>query len=431
VKELSLQNRMLTAEKAALEAEVEIYRKEAALPNFSSIALGNKSMEVDNDGASKNNNTAFLKSGNGIFCQNPDVVLSKLHGSANPLTVALSPDETVLVSGGADGSLNLVQWGAVDTANGNAIAAKYTCRVTPDFTAPVICVAVAPPNWIAVGGMDGSVALVTYRSSGPQLTARRHAASLGRFQAHRKYVKAVKWSPNGRTLATCSADGNIHLYTVERGTMMDDGGGDDNDDDDEDNSVRVQHRQSFHLPGPVECLCFASDTVLLAHARGTAVLTQFDLTDDEGAVTEINLNTNHANEALPNGGFADHVSFTVLDLQISPCGQFLALATDCHRHMVLDLHRAGAPQVRNLYGHQADGFSSPVIAWSANSQYLYGSDQHQAVVWVYDVAASKIVSQLQRAHTRPVKALFSSPRTNTLVTTSFDRETVVWLAPAE
>lgn len=422
VKILSIEKATLEKEKAALTVEVELYRKEAALPNFSNMALGTKSMEVDDTCASTTNpKNAFVKSGNGVYCSNPEYVLPNLHGSANPLTVALSPDESVLISGGADGSILLIQWGAVDPQHPLSDP-KFYYRVT-DFTAPVISVAVASQNWVAVGGMDGSVSLVTYNTQNGKLTAQKQ--QIETLQTHKKYVKNVKWSPNHELLATSCANGDINVYKVESSSMM-------TEDSALDNFVTVYHMRSLHLPGPVESLCFASDNTLLAHARGTAYLTQFDLSKDYLA-TEINLNTNHI--GLANGGFEDHVSFTVLDMQVSPCRNFLALATDANRHIILDL--ASKQQLRNLYGHQADGYSSPVVAWSANGQYLYCNDQQACCVWVYDIASSKIINKnanndcRNQPHKRPIKAIYSSARSNTLVTTSYDRETVVWLKAPE
>ena len=203
---------------------------------------------------------------------------------------------------------------------------------------------------------------------------------------------------------------------------------DDENDDDWFSRIQITYWHSLHLSGPVECIAFTSDMTLVAHARGTPVLTEFNLTDD-CAVTEINLNTNHANAI--RGGFDDHVSFCCLDLKMSPCRQFLAVATDHDRHMILDWRDPQKHQVRNLYGHAADAYSSPVLAWSGNGQYLYCNDQHTSALTVYDIAASQIVQSLLQPHTRPIKALWASQHTNTVVTTAFDRETVVWLAPAE
>ena len=217
---------------------------------------------------------------------------------------------------------------------------------------------------------------------------------------------------------------------------------DDDDEEEEENkaeelitTVHVTHWQSLHLGGPVECLAFISDTTLVAHARGTAVLSVLDLSssnndasvDARCAVTELNLNTNHRDAV--RGGFDEHVSFCCLDVQVSPCRQFVALATDHDRHIILDWRTK--QQIRNLYGHAADGFSSPVIAWSCNGQYLYCNDQHTSALTVYDISTSKIVQSVLQPHTRPIKALWSSRKTNTVVTTSFDRDTVVWFAPAE
>jgi hypothetical protein len=66
VKELSFQVKELTILSASLQAEVEMYRSEAALPNFSKMALGQSTdtaatmMEVDDAP------DAFLRSGNGV-----------------------------------------------------------------------------------------------------------------------------------------------------------------------------------------------------------------------------------------------------------------------------------------------------------------------------------------------------------------------------
>lgn len=431
VKELSAQVKILTVEKAALLAEVELYRQEAALPNFSQLALGGggaaeSKMDVDAPSAASSAAaaSAFVKSGNGVYCQNPDVVLRQLHDNSNPLTVSMSPDETVLVSGGADRSVHFVRWGAVE-GDVTATGSKHACRVV-DFAAPVICVSASGRssrrnNLVAAGGMDGSVSLLRYKiDSGGAVQAEKVSILSAVLHPHKKYVKRVEWSPNGAFLATAGADGNIHVYeiSVDMAEAM--------DDDDDDWSIGVSHLQSLHLSGPVECLAFASDTRLLAHARGTAVLTEFNLAED-CAVSETNLNTNHSHAV--SGGFEEHVSFCCLDMQVSPCRKFLALATDNHRHMVLDL--ATKRQVRNLYGHAADHFGTPVLAWSCNGQYLYCNDQHASALIVYDIAASRIVQSISRPHARPIKALWSSRRTNTLVTTSFDRDTVVWFAPAE
>ena len=146
------------------------------------------------------------------------------------------------------------------------------------------------------------------------------------------------------------------------------------------------------------------------------------------------------------------MSFAVLCLKASPDGRYLAAATDTSRHIILEVSSAataatssnnagGGKILRNLYGHSADCYSSPVIAWSANGQYLYSNTQDNSNLLVYEIASGKLIDPnstssttteqqrdmtVQQQHHRPIKDIFSSPGSDLLVTTSFDRKTVIW-----
>lgn len=67
VKELTEKVKELTLENAALLAEVEMYRKEAALPNFSKLALGQASpsnmMDTEDNAMTTDD---FVRAGNGV-----------------------------------------------------------------------------------------------------------------------------------------------------------------------------------------------------------------------------------------------------------------------------------------------------------------------------------------------------------------------------
>lgn len=67
VKELTEQVKELTVDNASLLAEVEMYRKEAALPTFSKLALG-KDDDDKMDTTDDNNTTGddFVRAGNGV-----------------------------------------------------------------------------------------------------------------------------------------------------------------------------------------------------------------------------------------------------------------------------------------------------------------------------------------------------------------------------
>lgn len=79
-------------------------------------------------------------------------------------------------------------------------------------------------------------------------------------------------------------------------------------------------------------------------------------------------------------------------------------------------------------GHMNNDFSQPKIGWSYNGQYLFGNTQDESCLCVWDIASSSIVKRLDD-HTNPIRALYSSPRSDTLVTTSFDKTTKIWMTP--
>lgn len=68
VKELTEQVKVLTVDNAALLAEVEIYRKEAALPTFSKLALGQAPPDDDNMDLTSDYMPGddFVRAGNGV-----------------------------------------------------------------------------------------------------------------------------------------------------------------------------------------------------------------------------------------------------------------------------------------------------------------------------------------------------------------------------
>jgi WD40 repeat protein len=418
VKELAGRVKVLTVENEALKAEVEMYRKEAAsrgpASGESGSSLAGSAHDADDDGGGGDDD-AFVVSGNGVYPRRKEATLSRLHGSANPLCAALSSDDTVLATGGADRSWRLTQWGAAaaaDAEEGEEV--PVTAAASISCEAPVICTAFSPvvKGVCAAGTMDGSVLLASYETTGGRLSMHAAAATTTKDHKHGKYVLAVAWSPTEPLVASASADGTVHVYRVSKEMKFDTG--------DMRPVVTSSVVQTLHLPGAVETVTFTQDNKLLCYARGSPYLHSFDL-GKEFAVERIRLNDATA-------GFGDHVSFAVMDLSVSPAHEkYVACATDTSRNMVLDL-RTGR-QVRNCYGHRNDGFSQPAVAWSLSGQYLLGNTQDESAVVVWDVASSKIVERLSDHHTSPIKDLYSSPTTNTLVTTAFDKHTHIWMAP--
>jgi WD40 repeat protein len=259
--------------------------------------------------------------------------------------------------------------------------------------------------------MDGSVILIGYGTGLDGLSASVLKPSIELKCI--KYVKGLAWSPSAPILAIASADGIVVVAQVSN--LQDSG------------HVKVEVLDKLHLSGTIESICFSGDgTNLICYTRETPYLSYFNL--EKGfEQTKINLNKGGGGGAAA-GGFEEHVSFAVMDIAVSPNGKFLALATDTSRNIVIDA--VTGKHIRNLYGHTNDGFSNPKIAWSCNGQYVLGNTQEDGSVCVWDVASASIVKRLV-GHTNPIRGLFSSRLSDTLVTTSFDKQTKIWLTPME
>ena len=409
VEELSARVKVLTVENESLKAEVEIYRAEAALPNFSNLALGKSDSAMDEDADTNNMADDFVRAGDGVYAKENEFTFRNVQDSANPLCCVLSPDDVMLAVGGANGRLALCPWGAVYGASETpeSVVAK---AVQLELGAPVISCAFAHSlrGVLAAGCMDGSVHLIHYQSlHGGKIEAK--LLSLPKAQHHRKYVRTVAWSPTSSLFASSSADGTIRIHKVDlQGGMV--------DDDIEFEAVPVT---SLHLEGAVEAMVFSKE-FLICYNRGTPHLSYFEVSENFKQ-TKINLNAGETGTA----NHSDHVSYTIMDLAIFD-DKYLAAATDASRIIVMDL-RTGK-QIRNLYGHQNDEYSQPKLAWSSNGAYIYGNSQHESVLYVWDVASSQMVQKLE-GHGQPIRTIHSSNSDNLVVTSGFDKDVKFWFAP--
>jgi WD40 repeat protein len=471
VAELKLSVQNLTLEKAALQAEVEEYRAAASatattptVPTEQLSALSLKpppgaiAAELSHDVVRQSAGSVNAKE----YCSVPEMVWTNVHDAVNPVCVTLSTDATLVIVGAANGALTVLQWGGYCKPNANDAPLvieglgqndndmkKYSATVV--LEAPVVSVATVDIQRcvvIAAGLMNGRVVLLTV-STRPSLTLSvQEEVSLP--PRHSKYVTALAWGNSSSSsssidatvwLASSSADGTIHVSTVQQSTMARD------DDDATTTRVTATHCKSLHFDEAVPCLCWCQGTIY-AYVRGTPHLTCVQVFTDVSSsqdyvVTKLHLNAHPLD---------DHVSFAVLQLQPSPNGRFLAAATDSNRHMVIDLSLQRI--VQNLYDHDADGYSSPKVAWSTNGLYLYSNTQHDARLLVYEVASGRVVATLNTSdtqpsgdktsttqttakstapppvHVRPIKDLYSATtQTNMVVSISFDRNLVAWFPP--
>lgn len=398
MKELTGRVKVLQIENESLKAEIEIYRHESPLPSFSQLALGKQINNCDSSVSTAH----FVKAGEGIYPNQPEVVLNHIHGPSNPLCCSLNADSTILATGGADGYLSLIQWGFVYTSS-----AEETVQAATRYSlgTPVICTAfsMVAKSMVAAACMDGKVYLVNSKASAEPQNDTNIVVTP---KTHSKYVKSMAWSCHESILATASANGSVHIYRINPPTAF-------------EPNISVQFVTSLHWNEPVETCLFLPNKKFICHVRGTPFLQYFNESTFE-LENQVNLN------ADSSGKHDHHVSFTIMDLQLSPNQKYLAAATDAHRNMVLDLDGV---IVRNLYGHTADGFSTPKIVWG-NDNYIMSNTQDQAAICVWDVASSQLVERLTLPHTQPIRSLCSSG-SNFVVTTSFDKRTCFWTMQGE
>jgi len=402
---------VLTVENESLKAEVELYRSDAASAGTSSSSTrAQREISATTETphlASEPDH--FVKSGDGIYANFKLALFENCHGVSNVLCCSLSNDESILATGGADNFVSLKLWndpsGGDPDASSKSIAessSKVNCG------APVIGVDFSRhgrnSKFVAAGCMDGSVHVLYFEKERSSNWLHTEEIAKGTIK-HGKYVRCLAWSSTENILATASADGSVQIHKLEWNFV-------------DATGATLKKIESLQLSGPVESLCFREDH-LCCYARGSSNLICFDLRNNF-AQSNINLNRGPGNAC-----FDDHVSFAVMD--ISPYERnYLALATDSSRNIIMDW-RSGN-QVRNLYGHKNDSYSQPKIATSKNGQYLYGNSQHESVVCVWDIATSSIVERLE-GHSNPIRDMYASNSSDTLVTTSFDKKTQFWTTP--
>lgn len=418
VKDLDARVHELNVENQSLLVEVEEYRREAKLPSFSKMALGEQAVGASGDAMETDGEVAgdaFVTSGNGVYPSDPAVSLPNLHGLSNPLCCSLHPDDAVLATGGADSHLSICQWGGALAPGEGAVAKVVNSAARIRCDGPVICVGFAKENRgtalkvVAAGCMDGSVKLVEFGQGlnfASGIGARPLISAAGGIK-HGKYVKCLAWSPSAPILATGSADGAVQLTKIIG--QPEDGG--------KTAEVQLENVRTMHLPGAIEAMCFLDNgNTLVCYARDTPYLSYFNLAD------ECKQTKHNVNEAVK--GFEDHVSFAIMHLVPSPNEKYLAAATDSHRNIIFEV--GSAKQVRNLYGHKNDGFSQPKVAWSQSSQYLFGNTQEDNSICVWDVSSSSIVKRIE-GHSGQIRDVFGSPTSDTVVTASYDKTVKVWL----
>ncbi len=244
------------------------------------------------------------------------------------------------------------------------------------------------------------------------------------WQAHTDTVAALAFSPDGRTLATGSWDGDIKLWDMERGTLLwtslqtynilcvvfaPDGstfasGGDDA-------TVRLweatsgTHRQTLSgQDGPVLALAWSPDGSLLASGSFDG---QIRLWEVRGA-----------QPGTPVQLLAGHSDW-VLALAFAPDGRTLASGSLDRTVKLWDVERGDLRQT--LAGHPDQVFA---IAWSPDGRLLASCGRDQ-MIWLWDGERGSYRTALH-GHTAFVYDLAFTPDSRSLLSGSDDGTLRMW-----
>jgi len=309
-------------------------------------------------------------------------VLSHLHGG-NIIACRFSCDGLLLATGASDTSVKIL-----------STATQTVQRTITTHGAPVLSLAFHPllSSLLISTAMDGSTA-ISDASSGEVLQT---------FKDHTKYVTRGQWSRDGEVMATCGHDKTVVVYkkTGDDGAALP--------------SFELSKRHQFtNIP---EAMCFLDDGMTLAvSVRGDNYLHYVDVSD--GSVTKANLNQMGD----------DHVSFTVLDLNLSPNGKFLLASTDKSR---LLLYSVGTTlQLRFYYGAVNDDLCQTRTSWHPSGSYIFVTSQdHKVYCW--HVTSQRLHCQL-KGHSAAVRDIDMSPDGSTLVSCAFDKTVRLWTLPKD
>eukprot|EP01105_Mastigella_eilhardi_P008644 TRINITY_DN208_c1_g1_i1.p1 TRINITY_DN208_c1_g1~~TRINITY_DN208_c1_g1_i1.p1 ORF type:complete len:408 (-),score=122.25 TRINITY_DN208_c1_g1_i1:1265-2488(-) len=212
------------------------------------------------------------------------------------------------------------------------------------------------------------------------------------FKDHSKYAVIVRWSIDGSMFATASYDKSVKLYKATAAAL----------------TYECVHTWVFSTV--VEALTFAPDGSIYAAMRENNYIHILNPTDYTTRLVNMNATGD------------DHVSFTVLDMSVSPSGNFLLLSTD--RSRLIILHAATGQQVRNFYGAPNDDYSQPRHAWDTDGLYIYSTAQ-DFTIRAWEVATQQPVARLE-GHTKRVRAVDHHPHCKLLASVGFDNCLKLW-----
>jgi len=263
------------------------------------------------------------------------------------------------------------------------------------FMGAIISLDINPiyPNLLIIGTMDENHALIEIKEN----TDRVYFETYQKWHCHSKYVIRVKWALNGLLFATASHDKSIIIWQLD------------------DNRKNAKQLKTFNFAGNVEAIEFTKDGNCLIAAIRENTFLQY-----------IHLDTWEISLANVNELGDEYVSFTILELKLSPDGTELLASTDMSRSI---LFRQGTEaQLKNFYGYECDGYGQPRTTFD-NQGLIYMTSQDWSV-YIYDTKTGAYVMKLP-PHDAVVRDLDYHPTSDLLASASYDKSIKIWKRPSQ
>lgn len=222
---------------------------------------------------------------------------------------------------------------------------------------------------------------------------------LSLWNHHKKFVVHAKFAPDGSSFFSASYDHTLVLYRPS----------------DPHHFAPVR---TFEFDGNVEAACYTLDSQwIVVGVR------------DDNYLHYIDLNSLTVNKFNMNANGDDVVSFTVMDLAISPSGKHVLAATDHRSGRVLLLKLFSGEIIRNYYGVPQDEFSTPKLCWHPTGRgfFVTGDDFK---IHTFEASTCRELGKLE-GHTGVVRALHFDAAANVLLSGSFDRSVRRWGSAVE